>query len=233
MAQQISSNQNKPVIGITGNSQRFSPSWICLWLAITINGGKAIRISKQHRQTALQLNGLIVSGGDDIHPSFYGQEEAVNQEYDKQRDELEIQYIKQAIINKLPMLGICRGMQLINLVAGGTLYTDIRPLRKNTSNRRILLPRKTVDISTNSNLSRILAGKRLLVNSLHHQAIDKIAPGFTPAAQDLDHFVQAIEKTESTILGVQWHPEYLGYLPKQQRIFRWLVEQAKQSVKME
>jgi len=174
-----------------------------------------------------QLDALIVSGGDDIHPTLYGEEEMPTATYDPARDELEREYIRHALQNGLPLLGICRGYQLINVVLGGTLYTDIRPLRKATSNRATVLPRKTVKLCEESIMAQILGRSELRVNSLHQQAVHRVAEKLEVAAADLDDFVQALEHSAGqSVLGVQWHPEYLFYLPSQLRLFRWLVQRA-------
>ena len=139
----------------------------------------------------------------------------------------ELRYINSGLKQQLPMLGICRGMQLLNVAKGGTLHLDINPQRKKTSRRPFVLPRKTVLVDANSQFGRILGKSQAKINSLHHQAVRQLGSGLTVAAYDLDHFVQAIESHKHTLLGVQWHPEYLWYLPSQLRLFRWLVQQCR------
>lgn len=239
MAQHTRSTSSKPVIGVTGNNKWFSPSWICIRLAIFLAGGKAKRISIDDSVDSSQLRGLVISGGDDIHPELYGESIDPNLYYDTARDKLEISYIEYAFEHHIPLLGICRGYQLINVVAGGSLYSDISKLRKKTSNKNQLLPVKTVDIQAGSLLSVCLGKKsQCKVNSLHHQAIKQVGENLKPVAYDKDGFIQAIESKKSLaelknqqlspVMGVQWHPEYLWYLKSQLGLFKCLVNQAKQ-----
>ena len=144
---------------------------------------------------------------------------------DKARDELEVAWIRRALDEEWPILGICRGAQLLNAVLGGTLIQDIRPLRRHTSNRASLLPLKTVNIDPTSRVALTCGKAELRVNSLHHQAIDEPGDGLRIVARDRDDLCQAIEaETARTAIGVQWHPEYLFYLPSNLRLFRWLVK---------
>ncbi|WAJ71337.1 gamma-glutamyl-gamma-aminobutyrate hydrolase family protein [Catenovulum adriaticum] len=239
MAQNTRSTLSKPIIGVTGNNKSFSPSWICIRLAIFLAGGKAKRISTDHLVNSAQLQGLVISGGDDIHPELYGEPIDPNLYYDTARDKLEISYIEYAFANNIPMLGICRGYQLINVVAGGSLYADISKMRKKTSNKNQLLPVKTVDIQADSLLFTCLGNKNhCKVNSLHHQAIKQLGANLKAVATDKDGFIQAIESNQSLaklnhqnvsqVMGVQWHPEYLWYLKSQRGLFKRLVNQAKQ-----
>ncbi len=216
----------RPIIGVTGSSKRVSPSWWCIRLSVALAGGRAVRISSKHPHSGRVLSGLVISGGDDIDPALYG-EEAAHSDYDRERDALELRYINSGLKQQLPMLGICRGMQLLNVAKGGTLHLDINPQRKKTSTRPFVLPRKTVLVDANSQFGRILGKSQAKINSLHHQAVRQLGSGLTVAAYDLDHFVQAIESHKHTLLGVQWHPEYLWYLPSQLRLFRWLVQQCR------
>lgn len=226
MALQTGRHQRKPRIGVTGNHRLWSPSWFSIRLAVLLSGGVPLRISVKHDQDVEALDGLIVSGGDDIHPSLYGGETMAKANYDQPRDELEKRLIRYALDHQLPMLGICRGYQLINAVLGGTLFGDIRELRSKTSNFGTILPRKTACIESESCLSELLGSPTIRINSLHHQAVDETGEGLAVAARDLDDFVQALECTTRNIIGVQWHPEYLAYQSRQRRLFAWLIEKA-------
>ena len=113
------------------------------------------------------------------------------------------------------------------MVLGGTLHEDIRPLRKRTYNRPGLLPTKQVRLDGASHLAALCRKNRLRVNSLHHQAVKEPGEGLQVVGRDLDDLVQAIESTQSKpVIGVQWHPEYLFYIPAQYAIFRWLLQTA-------
>jgi putative glutamine amidotransferase len=217
----------KPRVGVTGNSRRWAPSWICTRLALLLVGADAVRISVRHDPGNVDLQGLIIGGGDDISPEHYGQDMAAKVKPDPQRDELEIRWIRRALDQRIPLLGICRGAQLINVVLGGTLHQDIRSLRVRTYNRPGLLPTKQVRLEPDSVPARVMGKLRIRVNSLHHQAIDRAGENLQVVGRDLDDIVQAIQATDKKcIIGVQWHPEYLFYLPGQLALFRWLTRQS-------
>jgi putative glutamine amidotransferase len=218
----------RPRVGITGNARRWAPSWWCAWLALRLAGAIPERISVRHTPSGHLLDALIISGGNDISPEHYGGDIDARVKSDPERDQLEMEWIKHALEKKIPLLGICRGAQLINVVLGGTLHQDIRTMRKLTYNRPGLLPTKQVRVEPESTLARICGKTRLRVNSLHHQAIDRPGEELRVVGRDLDEITQAVECTEGrTIIGVQWHPEYLFYLPSQFALFRWLLRRAK------
>jgi putative glutamine amidotransferase len=182
----------------------------------------------RHEASGQSLDALVISGGNDIGPELYGGEENPKTRIDSARDTLEIEWIEYALERSIPLLGICRGAQLINAVLGGTLHQDIRPLRNKTYNRPGLLPTKQAIVSAESTLAAVCKNTRLRVNSLHHQAIREPGRELTIVARDLDHFCQAVESSGGRdIIGVQWHPEYLFYLPSQFALFRWLLRNAR------
>ena len=171
---------------------------------------------------------MVISGGDDIHPALYGEEPQIGGRYDRERDTMETTCIDFALRNDLPLLGICRGHQLINTVMGGSLHISLKTLRIQTSNAWSLLPKKKVSIEKTGRLATIVGKTCIVVNSLHSQAIAEVADRLSAVAFDDDHIIQAIEAADDhAILGVQWHPEYLCFLPTQLRLFRWLTAQAK------
>ncbi|MFM2483864.1 gamma-glutamyl-gamma-aminobutyrate hydrolase family protein [Celerinatantimonas yamalensis] len=224
------SNRAKPLIGVTGNADRTSPSWLALATILYWCGAIPKRISVRHPVNINRLDALIISGGDDIHPTLYGQQAMPTATYDRPRDDLECHYIRYAIEQQLPLLGICRGYQLLNVVCGGNLYDDIRTLRQYTSNWGTILPRKNAYVVKPSTMNQIMGSEHIRINSLHHQAVCQLAPGFKATARDKDDFIQAIEREQhsgQTIIGVQWHPEYLLYQYRQRQLFHWLVTQAK------
>ncbi len=221
----------RPRIGVTGSAKRISPSWWCTWMALILCGARPYRISVKHNVKLHDLDALVVGGGDDIHPELYNGEYTGREDYDHARDALEIRCLKMAMDDGIPILGICRGAQLMNVVCGGNLFADVRRMRVRTSNRRQLLATKKIKIEPRSLLREVSAKEAMKVNSLHYQAVNQCGDSITISALDNDNIVQAIEYTphgpgRSRGLGVQWHPEYLFYLPSHFALFRWLTRNA-------
>lgn len=161
-----------------------------------------------------RLDGILVSGGVDINPLLYG-ENPVNGlgEVIDEMDAADIGFIKAAHKKGLPILGICRGVQIINVAFGGTLYQDINTqgnfIGHNQKSRRYS-PSHPVKLSKDSILYK-LYGEKLLVNSFHHEAVKAAAPGFKISAVSDDGLIEAVENTEgSFIMAVQWHPEMMS-----------------------
>lgn len=215
---------SRPLVGVTGSARRWAPAWWCAKTALNLAGASAMRISTRHGDADKTLDALIIGGGNDISPEHYDGDLTSPVAYDPDRDLLEIRWIRYALHHEIPMLGICRGAQLINVVLGGNLHQDIRSLRHLTYNRPGLMPTKQVKIDPASHLARICGKPNIRVNSLHHQAIKEPGKGLKVVARDLDGIVQAVETAKRPrIIGVQWHPEYLLYVPAQFTLFRWLV----------
>jgi putative glutamine amidotransferase len=150
------------------------------------------------------------------------------QDYDPDRDQLEKKVIRHAIYYQLPVLGICRGAQLLNVVLGGSLHQNIGHFyTEETSNVRSILPRKTIELNRSSQLHSILQTHACQVNALHNQSIDKLGDDLLVSAAEPSGVVQAIEKSSHPFcLGVQWHPEYMPQSKTQQGLFRALVRRA-------
>ncbi|GAB5413712.1 MAG: hypothetical protein Cons2KO_13150 [Congregibacter sp.] len=217
----------RPRVGVTGDGRRWAPSWWCLATALRLAGATPERISVRHQASGEALDALVISGGNDIGPELYGGEVAPKTRIDTARDALEIEWIERALERNIPLLGICRGAQLINVVLGGKLHQDIRELRQKTYNRPGLLPTKQVFLDKDSKVAAICNRHKLRVNSLHHQAISDPGDGLVIVGRDLDKLCQAVECDRGrAIIGVQWHPEYLFYLPAQFALFRWLLRKA-------
>ncbi len=217
----------RPRIGVTGNGRRWAPAWWCTSLALRLAGSSPERISTRHAPSGKELDAMLIGGGNDISPEHYQGDMEAQVKLDHERDKLEIAWIKLTIEQGLPLMGICRGAQLINVVLGGNLHQDIRGMRRLTYNRPGLLPTKQVHVEADSTLATICGKTRLRVNSLHHQAVDQAADELRIVGRDLDELPQAVEsRTQQRIIGVQWHPEYLFYLPAQFALFRWLVREA-------
>jgi putative glutamine amidotransferase len=169
-----------------------------------------------------------VTGGSDINPALYGHDDAPWSPPDVIRDEFELAVLQLAELHELPVLGICRGAQLINVFLGGSLHTDITRLRKAAPNRSSILPVKWADIVPGSRLAGIIGSESLCVNSLHHQAVRTVGAGLQVVARDRDGLPQAVERDgDRFLIGVQWHPEYLAYRKRDRKLFRELVRAAR------
>jgi len=146
---------------------------------------------------------------------------------DAARDAMEARLIEQALARDLPVLGICRGAQLLNVVCGGTLHQHLDDFYDEKPNLSTIWPQKEVVITEGSRLAGVLGQNRCQVNSLHKQAIKRPGHGLREVARENNHVTQAIEHGQrGYVLGVQWHPEYLPQRREQQALFRALVDSA-------
>ncbi len=146
---------------------------------------------------------------------------------DPARDALETNLIEHALAENKPMLGICRGMQLINVVCGGSLHQSLEGFYDEYPHIRSVLPRKRVLLAPGSRLQRILGSGECRVNALHRQAIDTVGEGLVAVAREPSGVIQGYEAEDRRwLIGVQWHPEYLPQRASQHALFASLVEAA-------
>ena len=183
-----------------------------------------------------RIDGLVLSGGGDIEPHRYGQEpreQVWRTNFD--RDEFELALVHAAHERKMPVLAICRGMQVVNVAFGGTLIQDI-PSAIGSKDHSVIGHavydgHQPVTIAADSKVAKATGETEMLVNSIHHQAIEKLADGFRPVAWADDGVIEGIEHEDEDweLLGVQWHPEFLGdnFDVPSQRLFNEVVEQAR------
>lgn len=146
------------------------------------------------------------------------------------RDRLEFDCLEQARERQMPVLGICRGAQLINIALGGRLQRDLSDYYEEGDAIRSVLPRKIVVLDNDSRLARVLDTSRCAVNALHNQAIDAehLGSSLRVCGREKNGIVQAIETgTEWPVIGVQWHPEYMPQLSEQQRLFHWMISSSR------
>jgi putative glutamine amidotransferase len=216
-----------PLIGVTGGDRGLPIAWWFIRWALWRVGARALRMTPSRPGRVECLDGIVISGGDDIDPALYLPNSPERAPVDPERDRFEIETLRHMIDSDMPVLGICRGAQLLNVVLGGNLHADLRPLRRHTSNRRTPLARKTLLVTRDSELHGLLGEDRVRINSLHHQAIDRLGDQLAVSGRDLDGFVQAVEGPgRRFMLGVQWHPEYLPTHSAQLGLFRALVQAA-------
>lgn len=179
-----------------------------------------------------KIDGFLLTGGNDIDPERYGSFEKSEKlgELTPEREDLEFLILSYAYQFDVPVLGICRGMQMINVFFGGTLYLDLADQFTPVQHWQTCDYAQTshfVKIVRESKLGRILETDRLATNSMHHQGVRTVAPLLDPVAYGPDGLVEAIEvRDRSFIVGVQWHPEFFAGEKKMGCIFTSLAQEA-------
>ena len=172
------------------------------------------------------LHGVLLTGGADIEPSHYGHVPDGNGFYESERDAFELRLLDGAVEQELPVLGICRGLQLVNIHAGGTLHQHLPDHA-----RYDLAPHTRiheVHFEPETRLSLLYgrspnADEAIKVNSLHHQTVNRLGDGLKVGARSEDGVVEGVEKPGADLLAVQWHPEMLT---EPEPVFDWLIRQA-------
>jgi putative glutamine amidotransferase len=236
--------QAKPIIGISSSLLTLKEGWFTgrerlfvgydYILAVQKAGGIPVVLPVvEDCELIDSIDGLLLSGGYDVSPLEYGEEPEKGLDMVCPiRDRFEITLAKQARDANLPILGICRGHQLLNVAFGGTLYQDIgsnlpctiQHVQKRTPSEAS----HTVELVADTSLQQLMADSTLNANSFHHQAIKKVAPGFRISALSKDGVIEGIENEgQLKILGVQWHPELMTDQPKMMALFDWLVQAAR------
>ena len=163
-----------------------------------------------------RVDGILLTGGPDVDPSLYRQPKHESTEIDPRRDAFEVPLSRAALADDVPMFAICRGVQVLNVAAGGSLVQDIPTQTETTIEHSREQPRDAhahdVRVMPGTRLAAVLdrssAPETCSVNSRHHQAVGDVAPSFVVSAVSPDGVVEAIERSDSAFcLGVQWHPE--------------------------
>jgi putative glutamine amidotransferase len=184
-------------------------------------------------QALMGLDGLLLTGGGDVSPSCYG-EEPVSEVYgvNTDRDQWELALVAAAQRVGLPILGVCRGAQILNVATGGTLVQHLPDVSVEPHGLRIRESEEVhpVGIDPDSLLATVVGTEQLGVNSLHHQALALVGTGLRAVAWAPDGIIEAVEGADhEPILAVQWHPELMSDHPRHQKLFNWLVEAASSS----
>lgn len=179
------------------------------------------------------LDGLVMMGGHDVDPELYSEEPTAKLGFIyPRRDRFDLELINAARDRKIPMLGICRGHQIINVAFGGTLYQDLSEIKDcklaHVQKTFCFEPIHKINVEENTNLFNLI-GKEMRVNSFHHLAIKDVAEGFVVSAKSNDNVIEAIEYTKDQyVMGVQFHPEMMSSRCAQaQNIFDGLVKESK------
>jgi putative glutamine amidotransferase len=215
----------RPLIGITSNYEYEKESlYINKGYCDAINkiGGLAVIIPFSDdidflENICSECDGFLISGGPDVEPKHYGEENLpINGGISPLRDFVELFFVKKALENNKPVFGICRGVQVINVALGGTLYQDIhmqikdRELIKHRQEAPKWYPTHEIIIEKGSRVWKSLQSERIGVNSFHHQAIKTLAPGMVVTSRAPDGIIESIEHSQLRYaVGVQWHPEIM------------------------
>ncbi len=220
----------RPVIGITSRKIAFFdhdkpyPRYgvaISYCEAVEAAGGTPLILPLTQERSVLDaqfelLDGLLVPGGLDVHPRHYGEEPHKKLGgVDPLRDITELHLVRRSLAEQLPIFGVCRGHQILNVAAGGSLWQDIHAQAGEHCFRHFQDTAEewtthSIEVTPNSKLKAIVGEAEVWINSYHHQAVKAVAPGFVVNAVAKDGVVEGIEKTEGGYaLGVQWHPELL------------------------
>src|SRR5215210_978874 len=187
-------------------------------------------------EVAGRIDGLLLCGGSDLDPGYYGEEPIPELDVTvPERDAFEMALVEQALEWGMPVFGICRGLQVLNVALGGTLYQDLSSqLHPDLIAHRQQIPKwqwtHEVEVDGDSNIAKIMGTDRLRVNSYHHQAVKELADGLVIAAHASDGVVEAVESPslyERWLVAVQWHAEAMRDTgPEHRNLFEAHVEAA-------
>jgi putative glutamine amidotransferase len=212
------------------------------YVSAIVHAGADVRLltpAEDPVESALSgCDGLLLTGGSDVEPTHYGDADRhPTIQSDPSRDAYEMALIRRAIDQNLPLLAICRGAQILNVAAGGTLFQDLPSQRGGDLNHSIKTPQTStvhdVHVVPDTTLAALLhdtldAGHRVAVNSRHHQAVRAVAPAFRVSATAPDGVIEAIENPSARFcVGVQWHPENFWKTGEFSSLFAGFVEAAR------
>lgn len=224
--------QRRPLIGITANYEGIDATLRDRYYKQVVEAGATpvivppIADEQVIIDTLRHLDGLILTGGGDHNPLWMGEEPLPRlHNINKERDLPELLLTRLAYNRQIPMLGICRGIQTLAIALGGKVEQDIEQSVKHSQDADRSEPTHRIVIDKHSTLYNIYGSDSIFVNSFHHQAVSDPGKLFRIVARSADGVVEAMESSEyKSILGVQWHPEWLG--EDGQKVFTWLVQRA-------
>lgn len=203
-------------------------------------GAQVRELSPAHDRLPAALDecdGLLLTGGPDVDPMFYGDDERHETvEVEAARDAYELALAREALTRDLPLFAICRGAQVLNVAAGGTLIQDIPSQHPSDLTHSRTEPRDSqaheIDVTPGTRLAVLLGARgaaQVPVNSRHHQSVKTPAPGFVVSATAPDGVVEAIERQQARFcLGVQWHPENFWRTGEFSSLFNGFIDAARQ-----
>ncbi len=218
----------RPRIGVTSSLGGGRYMWWFYWLSMNLMGARPTRlVAPVETEIFKQFDGFIIGGGDDIGAELYKGEAALDVRIDPERDTMELAALAHAARHDLPVLGVCRGAQMINVFMKGTLHQDLS--QYDVPNLWTPLPAKKVSFVDGTRLHEIFGRETLRVNSLHRQAVDELGAGLRVAARDEFRVIQAIEDPAARFrMGVQWHPEFLIYRAAHRKLFKAFIAAARE-----
>jgi putative glutamine amidotransferase len=224
---------SRPLIGITTPQRFFHLAYYFIRLSVFVCGGKSVPLKNINSLEKYNLDGLVIGGGTDVFPGLYQNDPKQDYHYDRERDEMEMAWLRKAELENIPVLGICRGAQMMNVVHGGSLHLDVSLVYEDAEYPkalwRQLFFRKTIFAQESSLLQTLTKKTQMRVNSMHTQSIDDLGDNLEVVARERNGIVQAIERKtpHNYYLGVQFHPEFLIGRKDMRSIFKGLVDTAK------
>ncbi|HEV2036077.1 MAG TPA: gamma-glutamyl-gamma-aminobutyrate hydrolase family protein [Candidatus Dormibacteraeota bacterium] len=216
----------RPKIGITASPKREPAYYDTFKRAVETAGGEAVVLTSGS-DSLPDVDGLLLPGGWDVDPALYGEEaDKTVGPIDRELDDTEVKLFHEARKSQIPVLGICRGQQVINVAMGGSLFQHLEDHDVRVHGRRHLA--HTIEVDPESELGRAAGETSIRVNSLHHQAVRSLAPGLHQTAHGQDGTVEGLESDDGLIVAVQCHPEELtGDLPWARSLFERFVARAR------
>ncbi|GGI80407.1 gamma-glutamyl-gamma-aminobutyrate hydrolase family protein [Legionella impletisoli] len=221
--------KKRPIIAMTHSVKQSRVAIFFVKLAIWLAGGKPKCITQKKNSTFFDYDGLVLCGGVDLNPELYGETKKPGYLYEPKRDELELSHLALADKKNIPVFGLCRGCQLMNVFRSGKLHLDITKAYEKAQYPSNLLGyiffRKMIYLEQESKLFLLIQKPEIKVNSLHKQSISQLGSDLVITASEKNKIVQCIEDPRKQFfLGVQFHPEFLIYRKCFRNLFKALIK---------